>query len=169
MEILAAVHLFTLHLLNWTLKNEELENELNILIKMLPDWQPFEKNLYFFSTTRKNWYAARDDCMARNSADLVSCRYGEEQMYIDEKSVENQEDYWIGLYKNSSVTNGLLWTAGYHAGTLYWSDGQPNGGNRERCISIHSSGTVKALWHDDLCGSRRAYICKMSPKSVWFY
>lgn len=33
MEILAAVHLLTLQLLNWTLKNQELEKELSKLIK----------------------------------------------------------------------------------------------------------------------------------------
>lgn len=33
LEILAVVHHFTLELLNWTLKNEELETELSKLIK----------------------------------------------------------------------------------------------------------------------------------------
>ncbi|XP_058049048.1 uncharacterized protein LOC131203123 [Ahaetulla prasina] len=79
MEVLAAVHLLTLQLLNWTEKNEELEKELKILTELLPGWVAFEKNLYYFSQVRKTWFAARDDCLARHTADLVTCKYGEEQ------------------------------------------------------------------------------------------
>lgn len=47
---------------------------------MLPGWQAFDKNLYYFSDMRKSWKGARDDCLARHTADLVSCKYGEEQV-----------------------------------------------------------------------------------------
>ncbi|KAK9398537.1 putative antigen B [Crotalus adamanteus] len=79
LEILAAVHLLTLELFNWTLKIEELEAELKILTKMLPEWQSFERNLYYFSSVKKSWSDARKDCQQRHAADLVTCRFGEEQ------------------------------------------------------------------------------------------
>ncbi|XP_060538318.1 C-type lectin domain family 4 member K-like isoform X2 [Pantherophis guttatus] len=169
MEILAAVHLHTLHLLNWTLKNEKLQNELDILIEMLPGWQAFESNLYYFSDIRKSWHAAREDCLARHTADLVSCRYGEEQGFLDMMAAQNKREYWIGLRKNSSATNGLLWLAGFHAGTTYWARDQPNSGDEESCIATFSDCSLKACWHDAPCNEARYFCCKMIPEDMWFY
>ncbi|XP_039198412.1 C-type lectin domain family 4 member K-like [Crotalus tigris] len=169
LEVLAAVHHFTLKLLNWTLKNEELEQELKILIEMVPAWHAFEKNLYYFSNERKTWKEARQDCLTRHTADLVSCRYGEEQGFIDNMALKKNRDYWVGLYKNASVRGGLLWLNGLVAGTLYWSGGQPDGGDKENCIVTVPPCSIKNCWHDAPCAEKRYFCCKMRPNDIWFY
>ncbi|XP_039198413.1 CD209 antigen-like protein E [Crotalus tigris] len=169
LEILAAVHLLTLELFNWTLKIEELEAELKILTKMLPEWQSFERNLYYFSSVKKSWSDARKDCQQRHAADLVTCRFGEEQIFIDEVANRNKRSYWIGLQKNTSGPRGLVWVDGHDADNHFWAPRQPSGGYKETCIHVASHCSVKHCWHDAPCSHATYFSCKMKPKKVWFY
>ncbi|XP_060548180.1 C-type lectin domain family 4 member K-like [Pantherophis guttatus] len=169
MEILAAVHLLTLHLLNWTLKNEELQNELKILTELLPGWQAFEKNLYYFSDVRKTWHAAREDCLARHTADLVIGKYGEEQGFINEMVTKNKHDYWLGLYKKDNITDDLIWINGDIPKENFWYPGQPDGHQRETCVVAIPPCTNKFCWHDAPCNEARYFCCKLEPKRRWMY
>ncbi|XP_039224763.1 CD209 antigen-like protein E [Crotalus tigris] len=166
LEVLAAVHLLTLELLNWTLKNEELDHELKILTEMLPNWLAFDKNLYFFSTAQKTWQESRDDCMERHTADLYSGTLPEEQGFLDEMVKKNNRDYWIGLRKNTSVSGGLLWLNGDVPDETFWATGQPNDAT-ETCIVAIPPCPLLKCWHDAPCEEKRYFCCKMMPKSIW--
>ncbi|KAJ7329296.1 hypothetical protein JRQ81_015470 [Phrynocephalus forsythii] len=86
------------------------------LAKTLDQWVAYDKNLYHFSKDLATWDEAVEECVTKESG-LVFVKWGEEQSFIDETAIKIKKDFWIGLKKNTSAHNDVIWIGGHRAGT----------------------------------------------------
>nr|XP_020669560.1 CD209 antigen-like protein B isoform X1 [Pogona vitticeps]XP_020669561.1 CD209 antigen-like protein B isoform X1 [Pogona vitticeps]XP_020669562.1 CD209 antigen-like protein B isoform X1 [Pogona vitticeps] len=156
-------------MLEWGLKNDELQAEIDKLAKTLDQWKAYDKNLYHFSKDDVNWNEAVDECNTRESG-LVFVKWGEEQAFIDDQVSQQKKPYWIGLKKNESAFNGVIWLGGFKAGTVYWDTkhGQPKKENGN-CVFVHFDCISKRCWHYGKCTDKRRFVCKKEPIAKWYY
>ncbi|KAJ7329300.1 hypothetical protein JRQ81_015474 [Phrynocephalus forsythii] len=156
-------------MLEWVDKNEELQAEIDKLAKTLDQWVAYDKNLYHFSKDLATYDDAVEECVTKESG-LVFVKWGEEQSFIDETAIKLKKDFWIGLKKNTSAHNSVIWIGGHRAGTTYWdsaaSEPKMDAGD---CIFVAHSGKPKQCWHVGKCATPKQYVCKKEPKAKWYY
>ncbi|XP_038845355.1 macrophage mannose receptor 1 [Salvelinus namaycush] len=120
-------------------------------------WRANEDKCYYFSTDTKSWDDARTDCVRRGSH-LMSILDIHERTWV--RTQVGTEIFWIGL--NDIAAEGVWeWTDGntFLPFLAYWKPGNPdNWEDNEDCGEV--VGGEQGRWNDDVCTSRRKYICK---------
>ncbi|XP_024286595.1 macrophage mannose receptor 1 [Oncorhynchus tshawytscha] len=120
-------------------------------------WRAYEDKCYYFSTNTKSWDDARTDCVGRGSH-LMSILDIPERTWV--RTQVGTEIFWIGL--NDIAAEGVWeWTDGstFLPFLAYWKPGNPdNWEDNEDCGEV--VGGEQGRWNDDVCTSRRKYICK---------
>ncbi|XP_072526156.1 uncharacterized protein [Salminus brasiliensis] len=123
----------------------------------LEDWKKFNNSYYYFSTVRKNWIEARQDCRARG-ADLVIINSREEQEFIQKENIY----VWIGL---SDAEEEGQWKCvdGSPLTTAFWRTGEPSDhdGN-ENCATVSIPAETHNAWNDVPCSDTARWICEFT-------
>ncbi|KAK0132904.1 C-type lectin domain family 10 member A [Merluccius polli] len=128
-------------------------------------WLHFGHSLYYFSTTKKNWAASRDDCLERD-ADLVVINSREEQLcchdnryhyYLKQEFVSRQGgDHWIGL-SDGDPEGTWKWVDGTNMTSSSWGPGEPSDdGGGEDCVAT----SLGDGWNDKPCADQYRWICE---------
>ena len=92
----------------------------------------------------KTWCKADDKCRALN-AHLVNIGSAEENKWIAEQSTTN---VWIGVNKDSFLSNDWGWSDGNNHGYTNWNPGEPNT-NFNNCAELMPT---TGKWNDNNCG-----------------
>uniref|UniRef100_A0A8C7I417 C-type lectin domain-containing protein n=1 Tax=Oncorhynchus kisutch TaxID=8019 RepID=A0A8C7I417_ONCKI len=101
-------------------------------------WRAYEDRCYYFSTSTKSWDDARTDCVGRGSHLMSILDIPERVSFW-----VGTEIFWIGL--NDIAAEGV-WE---------WTDG-----STFLPFLAYVVGGEQGRWNDDVCTSRRKYICK---------
>ncbi|NXU22797.1 CL17A protein, partial [Thalassarche chlororhynchos] len=137
---------------------QETRNLSEILCTRCPaGWQQFAKTCYFFSTTTKDWLAAKDFCADFN-AHLAIVDTEQENKFLANRIMENRV-FWLGLTDTHKEGN-WQWVDGLSLSLSFWNSGEPNnaGHHGEDCATIFSNGR----WNDITCSNVEAWICERS-------
>ncbi|KAK0132905.1 C-type lectin domain family 10 member A [Merluccius polli] len=114
-------------------------------------WLHYHYSLYYFSTTKKNWAASRDDCLERD-ADLVVINSREEQEFVSRLG----GDHWIGL-SDGDPEGTWKWVDGTNMTSSSWGPGEPSDdGGGEVCVAT----SLGDGWNDKPCADQYRWICE---------
>uniref|UniRef100_A0A8B9HSH5 C-type lectin domain-containing protein n=1 Tax=Astyanax mexicanus TaxID=7994 RepID=A0A8B9HSH5_ASTMX len=117
-------------------------------------WTYFHSGMYYYSTEKKTWSEARQNCKEKG-ADLVIINSEKEQRFIDEKFGQA----WIGLTDHGS--EGVWkWVDGSSMTNGYWRRGEPNGVGDEDCVESGYNNEKNWSWNDLSCTIERRWICE---------
>ncbi|KPP79615.1 macrophage mannose receptor 1-like, partial [Scleropages formosus] len=108
---------------------------------------------------KKNWYAAREDCLSRGS-ELVSVHSGVEENFLSTYSKGKTK--WIGLQHNA-IDGGYQWSDGTPVSYTNWGPGEPNNHlDQEDCVEMVSTTNGSSYWNDLNCGAVQDWICMIT-------
>ncbi|XP_065146235.1 uncharacterized protein [Paramisgurnus dabryanus] len=138
---------------NLSKQRDQLTQQKNAMMEILKadGWKEYQSSLYFISSEKKNWTESRRYCRERG-ADLIIINNREEQGFINKISVEDK--HWIGL-SDIDEEGRWKWVDGSTLSYRFWRSREPNGGTKENCALIRSTG-----WADFPCNDAYNYICE---------
>ncbi|XP_066441111.1 macrophage mannose receptor 1-like isoform X2 [Eleutherodactylus coqui] len=122
-------------------------------------WIPFHNHCYLLeSSSSIGWHEASLKCL-QYGASLISIEDSTESDFLlhhTELLSSQQEEFWIGLYKN--VKDEWLWLDSTPMDFVNWDNEALHGDLSSKCIRMDAKkGTWKELW----CTRQRGYICKI--------
>ncbi|KFO21624.1 Macrophage mannose receptor 1 [Fukomys damarensis] len=135
-------------------------------------WKFYSNKCYkifgFVEEEKKNWQEARKACIGFKG-NLASILNEKEQAFLVSHMKESTFNAWIGMNDVNSE-HKFLWTDGRGVQYVNWGKGFP-GGRRSSlsyedadCVVIIGGKTRDAgKWMDDVCDSKRGYICQTLP------
>ncbi|XP_061472650.1 C-type lectin domain family 17, member A-like isoform X3 [Rhineura floridana] len=134
---------------------EEFRNFTELSCTTCPqNWLRFEKSCYFFSTSLKAWFDAKQDCEKEGAYLLIVNSLVEHNFLV--KHLGNEQVFWIGL-SDTNKEGEWLWLDGSRVSLSFWGAGEPNNaGHREDCATLRFNGK----WNDALCSLKEYWICK---------
>ncbi|CAK6958932.1 C-type lectin domain family 4 member M-like [Scomber scombrus] len=131
----------------------------------LDGWVLFQSNCYLFTSSDrsydwKDWWGSGDFCRERN-AHLVVIGSQEEQEFINNHTKQYRDDkhgYWIGLSRESTMSDTWTWIDGSNFTVTYWIAKQI--GYKGRCALTLSGADPLANWNMASCDMRNRRICE---------
>ncbi|NXP44533.1 CL17A protein, partial [Heliornis fulica] len=136
---------------------EETRSLSEILCTTCPaGWQQFFRTCYFFSTTTKSWFAAKEDCGDFN-AHLVVVDSEQENEFL-RNNINRTSTYWLGV--TDQLEEGTwVWMNGEGTSISYWNTWKENKDKDQKdCGSIGPDG----IWNADRCSHTYYWICEKS-------
>ncbi|XP_033927888.1 CD209 antigen-like protein C isoform X2 [Melopsittacus undulatus] len=137
---------------------EETRSFSRILCPTCPaGWLQFARTCYFFSSTKKSWWEAKEFCGNLNGH-LATVSSEQENKFLANHIMENRI-FWLGL-TDSYREGHWQWEDGSSTSISFWNTGEPNnvGEHGEDCATIFSNGR----WNDVSCSNKEAWICERS-------
>ncbi|XP_078527621.1 uncharacterized protein LOC144799886 [Lissotriton helveticus] len=130
------------------------------------EWTFQNLHCYYFSEEVQNWWISRQWCMSHKSQ-LVSVNSREEQVFINGRSRNSDDTFWIG-YSDYQKEGQWLWEDGSSNILNFWKRREPdNYKGVENCATTEQTGSVFS-WNDDNCMRRLRYICEKDTDEVFF-
>ncbi|WKY03844.1 hypothetical protein Q1695_005082 [Nippostrongylus brasiliensis] len=116
-------------------------------------YHPEFERCYKFSSDKKYFYAAEDDCMSIGGH-LVSIGNAFENTMLIETAVSNNIPlpFFIGL--NNVAGGDWVWTDNSNVTFLNWAAGQPD--KKQNCVV---SGVPNGIWSSRSCSMTLSYVC----------
>ncbi|XP_068071306.1 CD209 antigen-like protein C isoform X2 [Danio rerio] len=129
-------------------------------------WTACRGQLYYFSTSKLNWFSSRDACVSRG-ADLVTITSQSEQDFLVSKITES---HWIGL-SDLETEGRWVWVNNQtlnETGIQSWFKGNPTQPNNrkkndpsgENCVSQGDIKEELHTWFDSTCKMNQKFICE---------
>ncbi|KAK1804336.1 hypothetical protein P4O66_020354 [Electrophorus voltai] len=122
-------------------------------------WTLYGRRCYRFFTSRLTWYEAECACV-NNGGSLASVHSVAEYKFL-QTLVKRVSGFlavsWLGGY--DAVSEGhWLWSDGSKVNFNYWVSNQPDNYNgMENCLEMNYGVELKL--NDDVCSSRRSFMC----------
>ncbi|XP_078530700.1 uncharacterized protein LOC144817774 isoform X1 [Lissotriton helveticus] len=134
----------------------QIQKELKDTVSRLQTgWKINGRNIYYFSTGKKNWTDAEEFCVFHDSH-LASITTSEEQSFI--KDTMGRGAVWIGLTDEGSEGKWRFVDGSKYGDPLFWTGDNPdNWKDNEHCAAI----TAHEDWNDADCALVAKWICKM--------
>jgi hypothetical protein len=124
-----------------------------------PDCVPIGQaaHQYWVCPNRRPYADAVAHCAAEG-AELVHLQTAAENDWIRRQAAEVQtQDYWVGL-TDTDQEGAFVWPDGSGVEAFdAWRDGEPNGGDRENCVSLRPQD---GAWYDRRCEDAVAVLCE---------
>ena len=113
-----------------------------------------------FVSKALNWNSAKSTCQALGSK-LVVINSKAEQQAIG-SIIPNNQNSWIGLYRNPKDKSRFLWVDGSPVSYTYWYRGEPNS-LQEECVHMNSQA-YSLRWNDLRCTYKLPYLCEANKR-----
>ncbi|XP_038629196.1 C-type lectin domain family 17, member A-like [Scyliorhinus canicula] len=122
-------------------------------------WKVQKQKCYKFSTDKRNWNGAKQQCESQKSH-FVIINTTEEQNFITKYVKDKKEAHWIGL-TDGADEGKWKWVDGSTVSYLNWQKDQPDNYNNEHCATIAKDNRDETFgWNDDGCGKDHPFICE---------
>ncbi len=129
------------------------------------DWQKFDGNCYYISSTTTSWNNAKESCRSLGGHLAVPSSLENNKHIYQAIKERNFATAWIGVHKVGETFHTI------HGGEITfknWYDGEPSGG-AEYCVELMYTPLWKkhddagGKWNDATCSpTNRYYICQLS-------
>ena len=129
------------------------------------DWQKFDRNCYYISSTTVNWDNAKENCRSLGGHLAVPTSLENNKHIKEAMKKRNIPTVWIGVQR---VGEKFYTIHGGEITFTIWDNGEPSSG-AEYCVELmytpllRRHDDVGGRWNDATCSSaNRYYICQLS-------
>ncbi|KAM6093245.1 C-type lectin domain family 4 member D-like isoform 1-T1 [Theristicus caerulescens] len=128
------------------------------------DWKRFQNSCYYLWDDKMSWTESEQNCTGMGSHLVVINTEAEQAFLTKELQVERGRNYYIGL--RAHMVGQWQWVdqTPYNETAAFWREGEPNNGDDEMCVVIHSNEDIHN-WNDLPCNSHHR-ICEASAVTV---